>query len=134
PKRGAPAGGAQPGGGAGGRSPVVVSSFSLASIDRVRRLEPSLATGWLRPSGIDRAGAMADLDTAAHRGHAAFHPHHTSVTPELVEAAHRAGLALVTWTVDQPSRARELAAMRVDVLITNRPAVLVDALDGTGTL
>jgi glycerophosphoryl diester phosphodiesterase len=62
------------------------------------------------------------------RGHAALHPHHAAVTPELIDAAHRAGISINTWTVDEPDRIRELAAAGVDGIITNRAAMARDVL------
>ena len=43
--------------------------------------------------------------------------------PAVVEAAHAAGLKVVAWTVDDPDRMTALAAMGVDVLVTDRPAL-----------
>jgi glycerophosphoryl diester phosphodiesterase len=104
---------------------VIVSAFTLASIDAVREHEPEIPTGWLTLPDYDQLAAVA---TAASRGHAALHPHHTAVTPELVDAAHAAGLQLNTWTVDDPTRMLALAAMGVDCLITNDPALAVATL------
>jgi glycerophosphoryl diester phosphodiesterase len=106
-------------------SRVIVSSFNLAAIDAVRRTEPDVPTGWLTPSGYDQIRALA---TAAKRGHAALHPYHSTVTPELVDAAHDLGLAVNTWTVDDPARMLELAAWDVDVIITNVVDVAVTTL------
>lgn len=106
-------------------SRVIVSSFNLAAIDAVRRAEPEVATGWLTVSGYDQYRALA---TAAERGHAALHPHHLAVTPQLVAAAHDLGLALNTWTVDDPARMVELAGWDVDTLITNVVDIAVGAL------
>jgi glycerophosphoryl diester phosphodiesterase len=39
-----------------------------------------------------------------------------------------AGLRVVAWTVNDPARAIALAGQSVDWLITDRPAVVVDAL------
>lgn len=104
---------------------VIVSSFNLAAIDAVRRAEPGVPTGWLTPGGFDQHRALA---TAAGRGHAALHPHHSGVTADLVAAAHDLGLALNTWTVDDPARMVELAGWGVDTLITNVVDVAVLAL------
>jgi glycerophosphoryl diester phosphodiesterase len=41
-----------------------------------------------------------------------------------VDQVHDAGLRLYTWTVDDPSTARKLAAAGVDAITTNRPAWL----------
>jgi glycerophosphoryl diester phosphodiesterase len=52
------------------------------------------------------------------------------VTPELVAAAHRAGVAVHVWTIDDEPTMRELLALPVEGVVTNRPtllqAVLVD--------
>jgi len=104
---------------------VVVSAFTLTSIDAVRAAAPQLPTGWLTPDGYDQHRALA---TAAERGHAALHPFHTAVTADLVEAAHARGLQVNTWTVDDPARMVELAAFGVDAIITNDPALAVATL------
>ena len=46
------------------------------------------------------------------------------VTPDLVAAAHRAGLAVHVWTVDDEPAMRELLALPVDGVVTNRPTLL----------
>jgi len=107
------------------RDRVIVSAFTLATIDAVRVTEPDVETGWLTLAAFDQLAAVA---TVAEHGHSALHPHHTAVTPELVDAAHAAGLQLTTWTVDDPDRMRELAAMGVDGIITNVPALAVQTL------
>jgi glycerophosphoryl diester phosphodiesterase len=104
---------------------VIVSAFTLTTIDAVRALDPSVPTGWLTPGGFDQLRA---IDTATERGHTALHPHHSAVTAAVVDAAHTAGLALNTWTVDDPDRMRELAALGVDAIITNVPDVAVATL------
>jgi glycerophosphoryl diester phosphodiesterase len=107
------------------RDRVIVSAFTLGSIDAVRAAAPDVATGWLTLAAYDQLDAVA---TAAERGHTALHPHHTAVTQEVVDAAHAAGLHLTTWTVDDPERMRALAAMGVDGIITNDPALAVATL------
>lgn len=52
------------------------------------------------------------------------------VTPAVVAAAHELELAVHVWTVDDPAAMRELAALGVDGLITDRPTVLRALLDG----
>lgn len=109
----------------GGADRVVVSSFSLATVDAVRAGDPSVATGWLTLPGYDQ---LATVATAVEHGHAGLHPRHESVTPALVDAAHDAGLVVVTWTVDEPDRLREVADMGVDAVITNVPALALEVL------
>jgi glycerophosphoryl diester phosphodiesterase len=47
------------------------------------------------------------------------------VTPELVLAAHESGLRVGVWTVNEVARARELAAMGVDSITSDRPDLLL---------
>jgi glycerophosphoryl diester phosphodiesterase len=101
-----------------GRGDVLVSSFDLATLDAVRRADPDLPTGWLTMPGYDQLAAVA---TVAGTGHAAINPPDVAVAPPLVEAAHATGLRVVVWTVNEPARMAELAAMGVDVLVTDRP-------------
>lgn len=46
----------------------------------------------------------------------------------LVEGAHARGFRVYAWTVDDPSRARALAALGTDGLCTNRPDVIRESL------
>lgn len=103
----------------------LVSCFHLATIDRVRELAPRLPTGWLLGLVEDAAPL---IERAAAGGHAAVHPHHAFVTADLVERAHDAGMAVNSWTCDEPDRIRWLADVGVDAVITNVPDVALDAL------
>jgi glycerophosphoryl diester phosphodiesterase len=101
------------------RDRVVVSCFGLDTLDRVRELDDRVPCGYLTSPRWDQSGA---LQRAIEHGHAAFHPHHLVVSPELVAAAHDAGLSVNTWTVDDPERMRWLVDVcGVDAVITNVP-------------
>jgi glycerophosphoryl diester phosphodiesterase len=104
---------------------VLVTSFHLPTVDRVHHLAPRLATGWLV---IDPGDAVAACSRTAEHGHMAIHPHHAFVNAELVDAAHAAGLALNTWTVDDPDRILWLRDLGVDAVIVNDPANALRAL------
>ena len=88
-------------------------------------LAPSLATAWL-VGMVEDAGRL--IDRAAAHGHVAIHPHHAFVTEDLVGQAHAAGLAVNTWTCDDPDRIRWLAELGVDAVVTNVPDVALAAL------
>lgn len=103
----------------------LVSSFHLRTIDRVHELAPSLPTAWLM-TGIEDLGRL--LDTTVRHGHVAIHPHHAFVSAEVVVAAHDAGVAVNTWTCDDPERIRWLAEIGVDAVVTNVPDVALAAL------
>jgi glycerophosphoryl diester phosphodiesterase len=111
-------------------SRVVVSSFELAALDTIRLLEPGIDTGWLTPSRFDQ---MAALESVASGGHRSLHPHHSAVTPALVDAAHESGVSIVTWTVDTDAEIREMAAAGVDGIITNRPDYARAVLEGSSS-
>ena len=56
----------------------------------------------------------------------ALHPAFYAVAPEIVAGAHAAGLAVNTWTVDDPNDMRRMMTWGVDAVITNQPAVVVE--------
>ena len=104
---------------------VVVSSFTVATIDKIKAVEPSVRTGWLVLPGADQQWA---IETAVDKGHNAVHPEYRVIDPLLVATAHDAGLALAAWTVDDPDKMRELAEWGVDTIITNEVEAAVAAL------
>ena len=104
---------------------ILVSSFHLPTIDRVHELAPGLATGWL----LGLVEGPHDLvGRAVERGHVAVHPHHAFVNEDFVRLAHEAGVAVNTWTCDEPERIRWLADLGVDAVITNTPDAALEAL------
>ena len=108
-----------------GHPEVVVSSFNLMTIDAVRGVDPAIPTGWVTLDAFDQVQAA---ETAAARGHTALHPHVDGVTAHVVETAHRLGLVVTTWGVDDPARMREVVAEGVDGLITDYPDLAVATL------
>ncbi|MEO7429636.1 MAG: glycerophosphodiester phosphodiesterase [Acidimicrobiales bacterium] len=103
----------------------LVSCFHLPTVDRVHELAPDLATAWL-VGMVDEPEAM--IDRTARHGHVAIHPHHAFITEGFVARAHAAGLAVNTWTCDEPDRIRWLAEVGVDAVVTNMPNVVLAAL------
>jgi glycerophosphoryl diester phosphodiesterase len=116
---------------AGRAGEVLLTSFNPATILRARSLAPGLATGRLVEAG-PLAPAIAG---AAGAGHAALLPHAAALqgpaAAAAAEAAHRAGIGLFAWTVDDPAEGRRLAAAGLDGIITNRPDALAAALGAT---
>ncbi|MFM7271471.1 MAG: glycerophosphodiester phosphodiesterase [Actinomycetes bacterium] len=109
----------------GGRDEVVVSSFSLASIDRVRALDPNVPTGLLYAPDLANTDA---LFAARVGGHGSLHPHWVSLAGDegaaFVAECHAAGITVNVWTVNDEPVATSLAAAGVDALITDTPAIL----------
>lgn len=107
------------------RDRVLVSSFDLESLMRIREVDPTIPLGWLVWAQAD-PGQL--IGRAEARGMEAIHPHDVLVDRFFVEQAHAAGLAVNVWTVDDPERIQALATAGVDAIITNVPDVAVEAL------
>jgi glycerophosphoryl diester phosphodiesterase len=110
----------------GWRDDVLISSFHLPTIDRVRALDDGLATAFLHIR-IDGPTALA---RAVEHGHGALHPWDPFVTADLVARAHEQGVKVNSWTVDDPDRMRELASFGVDGIVTNVPDLALETLGG----
>lgn len=107
--------------------PIIVSSFDRPTLDRVRAVDPSIATAQLT---FDLSNPSRTIERAVAAGHVALHPFDATVNHELVALVHDAGLAINVWTVDDPARIEELAEMGVDGIVTNVPDVAARVLRG----
>lgn len=109
--------------------PVIVSSFNPGVLWRLHRASPNLLLGFLydarTPAWIRRTWKWWIMPAVG-----AIHPHESLVTPRLVAWAHGRGMRVHVWTVNDPERARELAHMGVDALITDVPDIIACALPG----
>jgi glycerophosphoryl diester phosphodiesterase len=104
-------------------SRVWFSSFKPYMLSEVRRLAPQIPCGLLYdPSSI---GVFL---LALVTPYEALHPHYTLAEAARVRRAHRRGLRMMAWTVDDVTVARHLAAAGVDGLITNAPDRLLAAM------
>lgn len=101
---------------------VVVSSFHLPSIDRVHALDATIPTGYL----VGVVDPLEALGVALTGGHRALHPFFGMLAEPaavtVMEEAHTIGLAVNTWTVNDPDDIRRLAAAGIDAVITDVPA------------
>lgn len=120
---------------------AMVSTMEVPSLRYLRRHEPALRRGWTLPkvsrdwSRSRRARPLMLAGSASLRarlpgmverrapelGAWAAWVYHPLITPRLVAAAHRAGIAVIAWTVDEAARVRELAALGVDGICSNDP-------------
>ncbi len=94
--------------------PPLLSSFSEEALGAARDAVPRLPRAYLTEE------LPADWpDRCARFGCLALDAKHTLLTPTLVDTAHAAGLRVMTWTVNDPVRAAELARWGVDTVITD---------------
>lgn len=101
----------------------LISSFRLETVDRCREIAPEIPTAWLTVAADPK-----HVQQVRERGHAAVHPWVGGLTAEFVDACHAAGLAVNTWTCDDPERMRELITWGVDGICTNVPDVALAVL------
>jgi glycerophosphoryl diester phosphodiesterase len=106
---------------------LLVSSFDITAVDRIRAAEPSLPTGWVV---VARLGADLTLDRMVAHGHLTVCLWDALVDESIVVSARERGLRVVVWTVDEPDRITQLADWAVDGIITNRPGLARSVIDG----
>lgn len=107
-------------------TPVLVSSFDLGTIDKVRAVAPDLPTGYLVLSTTDPFDAVA---MCLDGGHSAVHPYDIFVDQAVAERCREVAVELNVWTVDDPARIGELAGWGVDAIITNRVRLAREVVD-----
>lgn len=105
-------------------SNLLVTSFSVSALAAVRERRPDLPTGLLF---WDRSVEWG-LTTAAEAGHVAIGPIHAKVDEQFMAGARKRGLDVLTWTVNKPEDVRRLAALGVDMIVGDDPAIIVDNL------
>jgi glycerophosphoryl diester phosphodiesterase len=126
---------------------AMASTMEIRSIEALKQLEPRLQRGWTLPR-VDRdwssrrwarplvIAGSASLRARLPRQIAARAPelgawaiwvYHPLITRRLVDAAHRVRVAVIAWTVDEPLRIRELAALGVDGICSNDPRLLASS-------
>jgi len=122
-------------------SRTTIQSFDWRSLRAVQALAPRIALGclsaeqrWFDTIGRGRAGASPwtaglDIDQfggdvaalAAAAGCDSWSPHAGDVDREAVRSAHRHGLRVVVWTVNDPAEMARLIELGVDGIITDYP-------------
>lgn len=99
---------------------VWFSSFKPYALYWIRQQEPSVPCGLLYSPLTFVSRLLAPVTP-----HEALHPHRSLVREAMVRRAHRRGLRVVTWTLDDEDQAQRFAEWGVDVIITNEPERLL---------
>jgi glycerophosphoryl diester phosphodiesterase len=108
---------------------VLVGGFSDA---RLRRLRSAFGGSLCTSFGPQQIAALRFAGRVPWGGEAAQvpvrHGRLEIVTHEFVSRAHRRGIQVHVWTIDEPAEMHRLLDLGVDGLMTDRPQVLRDVL------
>ena len=116
---------------------VCVGAFSDERLERIRALVPGVCTS-LGPKGTLQLGlaAAGDASIGELPAPCAQVPVAWGDTPIVTEAfvseAHRRGMQVHVWTIDDEDEMRRLLDLGVDGIMTDRPAVLRAVLEERG--
>ena len=112
---------------------VAIGSFHPDALRTVREIESALPTGATKEEtrwALYRSWAGMRIGLTPYREFQV--PVWSGLTPivtrRFVRAAHRAGVAVKVWTVNDPLQMRRLLAIGVDALITDRPDLAREVL------
>lgn len=128
---------------------TLVSSFNIGALRRLAATTAGVRTGLTLPRpafGISEDGRLAGVARGGLRTLHAVLPglveplllvsrasalvlHHSAVGPAAVRRAHARGVAVVTWTVDDPAELARVDDAGVDAVVTNDPRIFVSTLD-----
>ncbi len=103
---------------------VIVSSFNPYTLQRFHETMPQVMTGFLYQANME-------MDTASVMEgypHDARHPYHEMIGEPFMRWAKESGFYVNTWTVNDPNRAKELRKLGVNVIVTDVPDVILDAI------
>ncbi len=115
---------------------VCIGAFSDERLERVRALLPGVCTS-LGPMGTLQLGLAAQGDDVPELPAPCVQvPTHyldtEIVTPAFLEAAHRRGMQVHVWTIDEADEMVRLLDLGVDGIMTDRPKVLRHVLEQRG--
>jgi glycerophosphoryl diester phosphodiesterase len=104
---------------------VIFSSFHPYFVWWLARRLPELPRAWL----VHKKQPILKYAPGLRRlGANALHPEHVLATSSRVERLKRAQFLVNTWTVNDPARARELAQIGVDAIISDVPGKILAAI------
>jgi len=112
---------------------VCIAAFSDRRLARVRKLSAQRALTALGPAGITRMRmASYGARTGRFAGGCVQVPTHIGkrvlVDQRFVDTAHRRGLPVHVWTIDERTQMERLLDLGVDGIMTDRPTTLKDLL------
>lgn len=103
---------------------VILQSFDFRTLHAMKKLAPEIRLSALWEGREDRDF----VSLAKEAGATIISPIFPQVTLEKVAAAHAAGLEVVPWTANRPADWDKLIEAKVDAIITDDPAALIEYL------
>jgi glycerophosphoryl diester phosphodiesterase len=97
------------------RAGCAVHSFDHSAITRIATIAPELPRGLL----FEEGDTASMIDEMRARGARDLWPHASLINAQLIDRAHRAGLRVIAWTVNDPVVAAHFASEGVDALCTD---------------
>jgi glycerophosphoryl diester phosphodiesterase len=127
---------------------VVVSTASVRSLRQLAYVSPEITRAISYPRDRTGAGALPWPRASVRLAREAVRPvllvrmprliasaqaaavslHHGLVSSDVVAAIHRNRASLIAWTVNDPVRIMQLAALNVDAIVTDDPGMAVRVL------
>ncbi len=114
------------------REGILISSFRPEMLAAIRFQKPGVPIAFL--FDLENTGVFRARWLARALRPDGLNPQQKLVTPTRIAHWHARGCFVGAWTVDDPARARELAAAGIDALITNDPRGIVGALQAAGPI
>ncbi len=116
---------------------VIVASFLDTATEAFSTFAPEIPTSAGTVAVAAFYQAVQAGETPAPLAHVALQVparfgETTLVDARFVEVAHEQGLAVHVWTIEEEGEMRDLCALGVDGIITDRPTALVGVLDDLG--
>jgi glycerophosphoryl diester phosphodiesterase len=116
---------------------VIVASFDDSATEAFSSFAPEVPTSAGTGAVAMFYQSVRAGETPAPMRHVALqvpasHAGVTVVDRPFVDAAHRQGLAVHVWTIEEETEMEALCGLGVDGIITDRPSALVQVLDGLG--
>jgi glycerophosphoryl diester phosphodiesterase len=103
---------------------ATIISFDRPTLRRVRQLDSRV------PLGIDFTRPILAIRRAKALGAAAVMPHWAFASRRFIRRAHKAGLHVIVWDLDQPGWMRRKITDGVDGAVTRYPARFAEILAG----
>jgi len=111
---------------------VIVQSFNIKAIERVKALDPEIKTFYLLGRNFSTYYKTFCEDQSRQPppvyGYEGIAVHYSMLTNASVDSLRKSGLGVFTWTVNDPVSMKKMVGAGVDGIITDAPDKLIGLL------